>query len=144
MRKPRLILTVLATSLEEMALAAFILWGLPRLGVKIPLGGLIAMMAGLAAYGIISYRLGIRALMRKPLAGLTDMAGCKGKVIEPLAPVGIIRISSELWEAKSTDHRIEVGEEVIVVGRDGLRLIVHKCNPGLEEGSQAGSSSGDS
>ena len=126
MKRSRLVLAVFAMLGEEIALALFILLGLPRLGVKIPLGGLIAMMAGLAAYGVVSYRLGSRALRKKPVTGFTDMVGVSGIVIEPLTPKGGIKIGSELWEAESAEHPIGVGEEVIVVERSGLKLIVRK------------------
>ena len=126
MKKSRLLLAILATLGEEIALALFVLLGLPRLGVTVPLGALIAMMAGLAVYGVFSYRLGSRALMKKPLAGFTDMVGSRGTVIEPLAPKGTIKIGSEIWEAESADHKIDTGEKVTVIGREGLRLMVRK------------------
>ena len=131
MRKSRLLFAILATLGEEIALALFILLGLPRLGVTIPLGALIAMMAGLAVYGVFSYRLGSRALMKKPLAGFTDMVGSRGTVIEPLTPKGTIKIGGEIWEAESADHKIDTGEKVTVIGREGLRLMVRKsaANP---------------
>jgi len=128
MRRSRLIFAILATLGEEIALALFVLLGLPRLGVTVPLGGLIAMMTGLATYGVFSYRLGSRALRKKPLAGFTDMVGSKGTVIEPLVPRGTIRIGSELWEAESTDREIAAGEKVIVIGQQGLRLMVRKSS----------------
>jgi membrane-bound ClpP family serine protease len=128
MRKSRLVFAILATLGEEIALALFILLGLPRLGVTVPLGGLIAIMAGLAVYGVFSYRLGSRALMKKPLAGFTDMVGSRGTVIEPLAPKGTIKIGGEIWEAESVDHKIDTGEEVTVIGRQGLKLTVRKSS----------------
>ena len=126
MRKSRLVFAIFATLGEEIALALFVLLGLPRLGVTVPLGGLIAMMTGLAIYGVFSYRLGSRALRKKPLAGFTDMVGSKGTVIKPLVPRGTIKIGGELWEAESTDREIDAGEEVTVTGQQGLRLMVHK------------------
>jgi membrane-bound ClpP family serine protease len=128
MRKSRLAFAILATLGEEIALTLFVLLGLPRLGVTIPLGGLIAMMAGLATYGVFSYRLGSRALLKKPLAGFTDMVGSKGTVVEPLAPRGTIKIKGELWEAESAEHQIDSGSEVTVIGRQGLKLIVRKSS----------------
>lgn len=127
--RPRLILAVLATLIEEIAIAVIVLWGLPSLGVQIPLGGLIGIMAGLATYAVFSYRLGSRALMRKPVVGLPDMVGSRGEVVKPLAPDGVIRISSELWEAKSADRKIATGKEVIVIDQDGLKLTVRKSSP---------------
>ena len=126
MRRSRLVFAIFATLGEEIALALFVLLGLPRLGVTVPLGGLIAMMTGLAIYGVFSYRLGSRALRKKPLAGFTDMVGSNGTVIEPLVPRGTIKIGGELWEAESTDREIDAGEEVTVTGQQGLRLMVHK------------------
>ena len=136
MRRSRLVLAILATLGEEIALAIFILLGLPRLGVKIPLAGLIGMMAGLATYGVISYRLGSRALRKEPLAGFTDMTGSRGKVIEPLVPRGVVKIGNELWEAEATECPIDRGEDVIVVGRDGLKLLVHRHRASPEKISQ--------
>ncbi|MDD5591018.1 MAG: NfeD family protein [Dehalococcoidales bacterium] len=124
--KPRIMLTILVTLLEEIALVIFIFLGLPMLGIEVPLGGLIAMMAGIATYGVISYRLGSRVLRKKPVAGLSDMVGIRGEVVKKLAPVGTIRIGSELWDAKTDDQEIEKGNEVIVVKREGLKLIVRK------------------
>jgi len=132
MKRSRLVIAILATLGEEIALALFILLGLPRLGIKLPLGGLIGMMAGLAAYGVISYRLGSRALLKKPMAGFTDMVGSKGTVIEPLTPRGTIKIKGELWKAESTEHHIDRGQDVIVVGRDGLKLMVCQIGPDAE------------
>ena len=128
MRKSRLAFAILATLGEEIALALFILLGLPRLGVELPLGALIAMMTGLAIYGVISYRMGSRALLKKPLAGFTDMVGSKGTVIEPLTPKGTIKIGGELWEAESADHKLDAGEKVTVIERQGLKLIVRKSS----------------
>ena len=126
--KSRLVMAILTNVLWEVALMAIVLWGLPKLGINIPLGGLIAMMAGLAAFGVISYRIGSRALMKKPVVGLSGMVGSKGKVVTPLAPEGTVRISSELWDAKSTGRKIGTGKEIVVVDEEGLKLIVRKRN----------------
>jgi membrane-bound ClpP family serine protease len=126
----RRILAILSTLLEEIALAAIILWGLPRLGIHIPLAGVIALMAALAAYAVITYRLGSKALGKKPLVGLPDMVGSQGKVVTPLDPQGLVRIKGELWESTSADRRINTGEEVIVVGQDRLKLTVRRDKPG--------------
>jgi len=126
----RLILAILSTLLEEAAVVVVVLWGLPKLGIRIPLAGLIALMAALAAYAVITYRMGSRALRRKTVAGLTDMVGSKGKVVTPLDLEGLVRIKGELWKSKSVDERIDAGEEVIVVKQDGLKLIVRRNKRG--------------
>ena len=123
----RLILAIVGTLLEEAALAALILWGLPLLGIHLPLAVLIVLMAALVAFAVVTYRLGSRALKKKPVVGLPDMVGTKGKVVSQLAPKGLVRIKGELWEATSSNVNIGVGEEIIVLGQDGLRLIVAKA-----------------
>ncbi|MBA7657611.1 hypothetical protein ES703_65550 [subsurface metagenome] len=132
----RLIIAIVSTTLEETALAAGVLWGLPRLGIHIPLWVLIIVMAAWCAYTVITYRMGSRALRRKPVHGLTAMLGSEGKVVSPLVPEGMVRIKGELWRAKSASGRMDTGEEVTVVGQDGLKLIVRKRSPGDLEGTE--------
>ena len=124
----RLVLAVVSTLLEEAALVVIVLWGLPQLGIDIPLAGLIAIMAAWCAVSVVIYRMGSRALRRKPVVGLPTMIDSKGKVVSPLVPTGAVRIKGEIWEAASTEERINTGEEVIVVGQDGLKLTVRKSS----------------
>ncbi len=122
----RLIIAIISTTLEETALAVGVLWGLPRLGVHIPLWILIIVMATWCTYTVVTYRMGSRALRRKPIPGLLEMLGSEGRVVNPLVLEGMVRIRGELWVAQSTDGEIETGEKIIVVGQDGLKLIVRK------------------
>ncbi len=122
----RLIWAILSTLLEETAITVVVLVGLPELGIYVPLGVLIALMVVWATLAVIFYRMGSRALRRKPMVGLLTMVGGKGKVVSPLDPKGVIRINGELWRAKSAVARIDVGEEVIVKAQDGTKLIVVK------------------
>jgi len=131
----RLIIAIVSTVLEEAALAAGVLWGLPRLGIHIPLWVLIIVMAAWGAYTITTYRMGSRALRRKPVHGLMAMLGSEGKVVSPLVPGGMVRIKGELWMAKSAGERMDAGEQVTVVGQDGLKLIVRKRSPGDLQGT---------
>ena len=132
----RLILAIFSTLLEEAAIVVVVLWGLPQLGIHIPLAGLIAVMVAWGVVSVITYRMGSRALRRKPVTGLPAMIGSRGKVVSPLAPKGVIKIKAELWEATSAGRRIKAGEEVTVVGQDGLKLVVRKSSPGDIEGTE--------
>jgi len=133
----RLILAIITTLLEEAALVAIVLWGLPRLDIhNFPLAGLIALMAAWGAYSVITYRRGSRALSKRPLDGLPDMVGSQGEVVSPLVPEGLVRIKGELWQAESASGRIDTGEEVTVVGQDGLKLIVRKSSTGNVKGAE--------
>jgi len=124
----RLVWAIVSTLLEEAALVAVVFWGLPQLGIYIPLAGLIAMMVAWGVISIVIYRMGSRALSRKPVTGLPAMIGSRGKVASLLAPEGLVRIRGELWGATSTEGNLDTGEEVEVVGEDGLKLVVRKVN----------------
>ena len=123
-------MAIISTSLEEAALWVIVRLGLPQLDIHIPLAGLIVLMVAWGAFSVFIYRMGSRALRRKPMVGLPHMVSSKGKVVSPLDPEGVIRIKGELWVATSAGKRINTGEEVTVVGQDGLKLIVRKSSPG--------------
>ncbi len=124
MLRGRLILAIVSTMLEEVALAVVVVVGLPELGINIPLAGLIAIMVVWAAVAVLTYRAGSRALKRKPVTGLEAMVGGKGRVVKTLNPEGLVRIGSELWRAKSDNIEIAIGQDVTVVEQDGRKLIV--------------------
>jgi len=113
---------LITTLLEEVALAAVVLWLLPRFGINIPLWGLILMMAAWGAVSYIIYRLGKRALDKKPI--ISPMVGSKCTATMPLTPKGYVRVGSELWQASSTGSTIAAGQEVTIVGTKGLTLLV--------------------
>jgi Membrane-bound serine protease (ClpP class) len=115
--------TITTTIAEEAALVAVVRWLLPRFGINIPLWGLILLMTALGAYSYMTYRLGKKALNKKPMMPSPEV-GCRGRVTTPLTPKGYIKVNGELWEASSTGSTIHEGEEVIIVGREGLTFIV--------------------
>jgi membrane-bound ClpP family serine protease len=124
----RLIFAIVSTLLEEAAIAAIVLWGLPRVGIQIPWWGLVIIMVVWIAYAVITYRLGSRALIKKQIAGLSNMIGTRGEVVSPLTPEGLVRIKGELWVAKSATGEIKSGGEVIVVGQEKLKLVVRESS----------------
>jgi membrane-bound ClpP family serine protease len=134
MMSGRLIVAIVTTLAEEAALAALVLWGLPRVGVNLHVGVLIALMAALAAFAMITYLMGSRALKRRPVVGLPAMVGARGKTVSDLAPEGTVRIKGELWESRAEGRRISAGVKVIVVGQEGLKLIVRREKPPRKSG----------
>ena len=122
----RLIIAIISSALEETAIVVIVLLGLPRLDVHMPLPVLIALMVAWATFSVFTYQKGSQALRRKPMLSLPDMVGSTGTVVSRLAPDGMVKIKGELWEATSVDMTIDAGEEVIVVGQDGLKLVVRK------------------
>ena len=62
----------------------------------------------------------------KQVTGGEGLVGLEGEVIEPLTPVGVIKIKDEYWKAKSVSENIAVGEEIEILGLDGLTLKVKR------------------
>jgi membrane-bound serine protease (ClpP class) len=125
----RLILAVISTILEEIAIVSIVFWALPEIDVHVPLPGLIAVMVAWGAYSVITYLVGSRALRKKHLVGLPNMVGSQGEVVHPLAPEGLVRIKNELWVAESAGGEMKPGGKVIVVGQYSLKLVVRKRHP---------------
>ena len=113
--------SVITTLLEELALVAVVLWLLPRWEIDIPLWGLILMMAALGAYAYITYRLGKKALDKKPI--ISPDVGSTCQAATALTPKGYVRVNGELWQATSSST-INAGEEVIIVGIKRMTLLV--------------------
>jgi membrane-bound serine protease (ClpP class) len=122
----RLIVAIVTTLLYELALIAVVLWGLPRLGIYVPIPGLVVLVLALGVVAIATYRKGSQALGKKVVVGLSSMIGSKAKVVSKLDPEGMVKVKGELWKAQSTGERIDVGEEVTVVGQKRLKLIVRR------------------
>jgi len=113
--------TIIITLLEEAALVSVVLWLLPRAGINIPLWGLILMTVALGTYASVSYRLGRRALDKKPI--FSPDIGSRGRTTTPISPTGYVRVNGELWRASSSSP-IAAGEEIAVAGREGMTLLV--------------------
>ncbi len=124
----RLILAIISIIVEEIAIAAIVLWALPEIDVHIPLPVLIVLLVAWGAYSVITYRVGSRALRRKQVVGLPNMVGSNGKIVSPLVPEGLVRIRDELWIATSASGDMKSGGQVIVVGQDSLKLVVRDSN----------------
>ena len=125
----RLIIAIVTTLLEEAAVAVVVLWLLPKVDVHLPLFILVIIMLAWAAYAIITYRLGSRALKKKLVVGLPGMVGSRGKTVSDLAPEGTVKIKGELWDSRAEGRRINAGVWVTVVGQEGLKLIVRREKP---------------
>ncbi len=130
---PRLVIAIVTTLVYELALMALVLWGLPRLGIYIPAPGLAVLMLGLGVWAIVTYRKGTQALDKKVEPGFTTMIGSRAVVVKALKPAGVVKvkrgmvkIKGELWEARTSGEEVRPGEEVIVVGQEGLKLMVRR------------------
>lgn len=126
MTTARLILAIVSTLAVEAALFTIWRWVLPEWEIKVPLAVLIAVMAAWAVFAVVDFWLVTRVLRKQALVGLPTMIGARGKVISPLSPQGLVSIRGELWGAETADSHIGVGEPVLVVGQDGLKLVVRR------------------
>jgi membrane-bound serine protease (ClpP class) len=121
------VLAVLVTLVDEIVLAAFLLWLLPQLGIKLPLGFTIGILAVLAVSSALIYRPIKRAMKKKATTGVQTMVGKRGTAVTKLATKGLVEIEGETWGALSSNKEvIEIGDNVTVLEVSGLKLTVRK------------------
>ncbi len=53
----------------------------------------------------------------------SQLVGSRGRVVKALDPTGTVNVRGELWTATS-DYPLEPGDDVIVVDREGLNILV--------------------
>jgi membrane-bound serine protease (ClpP class) len=115
---------ILGWMLEEAILVAVVLWLLPLFNVNIPLWVLGILMVALAVHSYVMYRVGVPTFLMKPKVAAETIIGCDGKVTKRLDPEGYVKVQGVLWKATCAESELEVGDDVVVVDINGLRLIV--------------------
>jgi membrane protein implicated in regulation of membrane protease activity len=123
-KKTYTIFNIATGLLKGAVLLLIILWLLPFWGINIPTWGLSLIIVAFLAYEIVTFRLGIRALGRKPAIWSEAIVGCCGKATTPLDPDGYVRVNGELWHACSSDTTIKEGDDIVVVELNRLILRV--------------------
>ena len=126
MTTARLVLAIVSTTAVEAAFFAIWRWVLPEYGINIPLWVLILVMVAWAIFAILDFWFVTHTLKKQTIVGLPTMLTSKGKVASPIAPEGLVQIKGELWQAISAEGDLNIGEEVTVVGEDGLQLVVRR------------------
>jgi len=126
----RLILAIISTALEEVAIWAVWRWLLPELNINLHVGVLVGIMVGWGIFSTLLFLFTTRALKKQVFPGLPSMVGMVGKAAGDLNPEGMVKIRGELWSAVSEQGNISAGEGIIVTGENGLKLIVRK-NDGI-------------
>ena len=120
----RLFLAIFTTTLEEMAIYAMWRWVLPGWDINLPVGVLIGAMIAWGIFSVSLFTLTTNILRKQVPAGLPSMVGTRGKAASVLSPEGMVKIKSELWAAKTDSGKIASGDNIEVVGEDGLKLVV--------------------
>lgn len=88
-----------------------------------PLAILIGVVILLLVISIVAV---IQSQRRSPAAGLETLVGSTGIARTALAPEGTIHVQGELWQAVSRGEQLEPGARVIVIGVEGLKLMVKR------------------
>jgi membrane-bound ClpP family serine protease len=125
----RLVLAIISTSLEETAIWVIWRWLLPEFGVNLPVGALVGIMIAWGIFSIWLFIFTTRVLKKQTQVGLPSLVGASGRAASRLSPEGMVRVRGELWGATSNEGDIETGEEVVVVGERGLKLLVKRTGP---------------
>jgi membrane-bound ClpP family serine protease len=123
-----LIWKIISSSFEQAVLVAVVLWLLPLIDINLPLWVLIPASIVLQAYNVFSYRKSIQALRKQPMPGMTNMVGSQGEIVKSLNPDGLIKIRGELWAATAASGKIATGQNVTVIGQNGLKLVVRESD----------------
>jgi membrane-bound ClpP family serine protease len=64
-------------------------------------------------------------------AASPELIGALGETVEPIAPIGYVRVHGELWKATTRDHQpLPAGAAVRVVAGRGLTLVVRPDDRG--------------
>jgi membrane-bound ClpP family serine protease len=119
-------LIILVSLLDDLAvvlLVLLVLW-LLKIPISLPIIIFLVLLFGTTVF--IMHKAVIPALHRRKAIGSEGMIGLKGRVTEPLTPVGTVRVGDEYWRAKSVGENVAVGEEVEIVGLEGLTLRVSR------------------
>lgn len=134
-RKTYFIFNIITGLLKGAVLLSVVLWLLPLLGINIPVWAIILIVFAFLTYEIVTFRIGKRAMERKPAIWSEAMIGSCGKAITPLTPDGYVQVNGELWRAVSIDTNINEGDDIVVVEMNRLTLCVAppaKKQPGLD------------
>ncbi len=116
-----IVLVLLLDEAAALVLVLLVLWFF-RIRISLPFVIVIALLLG--TFVFLTHKVIIPSFHKKKVTGSEGMIGLEGEVIEPLNPVGVIRVEGEYWRAKSVGEDIAAGEEVEILGLNGLTLRV--------------------
>jgi membrane-bound ClpP family serine protease len=114
------ICTTIAALLLVLALSGITYYGITpqeQVALAIALIAVAAVAAWLLYYGLKARNLRIQT-------GKEALIGANGKATTDLNPNGTVRVKGEFWEATSKNGWIKTGENVKVVGMEGMFLTV--------------------
>jgi membrane-bound serine protease (ClpP class) len=92
--------------------------------VRVSPAAIAAMTVLVAAFFVFVLGKGIRAQARKVAFGSESLIGGVGTAVTDVAPSGLVQMAGEQWSARASEGAIRKGDRVLVVGREGLFLLV--------------------
>jgi len=109
-------------------------WRTPQLPsippVRVSPAVIVLMTALVTSFFLFIVSKGLLAQRRKPSFGTESLPGSRGVALTEIAPEGQVHSMGEQWSARCVEGPIHAGENVEVVGREGLRLLVRRNPPG--------------
>jgi len=124
------VLILLVDDVAALLLLLLVLW-IFDIQIPLPITIVIALLFG--GFVFIIHKAVIPVLHKKQITGSEGMIGLTGEVVEPLIPVGMVRVRGENWKAKSVGENIAVSEEVEILSLNGLTLMVKPKNQSLRK-----------
>jgi Membrane-bound serine protease (ClpP class) len=98
--------------------------GMPGL----PLSTVIVTVSGLSAFLALAVALVVRAQRSRTSLGGQAILGLEAEVLDWRGSRGQVRTRGEIWSARSDDP-LRPGDRVMIVGIDGLTLVVRHGDP---------------
>ncbi len=123
----RNLLKFLALMADEVIVGLFLIWVLSGFGVEVPLWAVVAVIAVLLAKDFLIAPFILRGgLNARPQTGSESLIGRTAVVVEDLTPEGLVRIENELWSAECVNGTAKRGEDVVVIGVSGAKVLVER------------------
>ena len=126
-------LVVLVLLLDEVAAVVLVLLVLWFFKIRIPLWVAIVVALLLGAAVFITHKVIIPSFHAKRVTGSEGMIGIEGEVVEPLTPIGVVRVEGEYWKARAVGEDIPVGESVEILRLNKLVLEVKRKDKSSED-----------
>ena len=99
--------------------------GIVYLGIALQVQAILAItllsVAGIAAW---LFYVGVKAQYRRVKTGKEAILGASGIATSDLNPTGEVRVLGEFWQASAKDAAISKGQNIQVVGMEGMFLVV--------------------
>ena len=112
--------------LDEVAALVLVLLVLWFFKIRISFEIVIVIALLLGTFVFITHKVIIPSFHKRKVTGSEGMIGLVGEVIEPLTPVGVVRVEGELWKAKAVGEDISAGEDVEILRLEKLTLEVKR------------------